>query len=74
MKLYQEILGNLNVEIPTAELLELKCYGAIEQIKKVIEDERLSDANCFAGFLTVKIAQARLEALRRLYFFVKFKF
>lgn len=48
MKLYQEILGNLNVEIPTAELLELKCYGAIEQIKKVIEDERLSDANCFA--------------------------
>ena len=26
------------------------------------------------GFLTVKIAQARLEALRRLYFFVKFKF
>lgn len=48
MKLYQEILGNMNVEIPTAELLELKCYGAIEQIKKVIEDERLSDANCFA--------------------------
>ncbi|MDD6644044.1 MAG: hypothetical protein PUF80_07445 [Firmicutes bacterium] len=48
MKLYQEILGNLNGEIPTTELLELKCYRAIEQIKKVIEDERLSDANCFA--------------------------
>lgn len=48
MKLYQEILGNWDGEISDAELLELKCYQAIEHIKKVIEDEKLSDRDCFA--------------------------
>lgn len=50
MELYQEILRKENrcEEIALTELLELRCYQAILRIKAVLEDENLTDADCFA--------------------------
>lgn len=54
MELYKEILLNLLIhnEIKTPllnplELLEHECYNALLKIKTIIEDDSLSDNECF---------------------------
>lgn len=58
MKLYRDILyrileseefeillpkWKMNVE----EMMEMKCYQALQEIKKILEDDELDDAECF---------------------------
>ncbi|MBQ7757813.1 hypothetical protein [Anaerotignum sp.] len=33
----------MNVE----EMMEMKCYQALQEIKKILEDDELDDAECF---------------------------
>ena len=33
----------MNVE----EMMEMKCYQALQEIKKILEDDELNDAECF---------------------------
>lgn len=54
MKLYQEILAqefanSLPVELQgdLQKIVEMKCYQALEEIKKVLDDETLDDPECF---------------------------
>ena len=57
MNLYQEILCQLlksetvEVNFPNipamVNLVELKCYAALQEIKNVLEDDTLSDKECF---------------------------
>ena len=58
MSLYQEILVAVlqheqvhvtfpNLEIDAAKIVELKCYQALKNIKAIIEDDSLEDADCF---------------------------
>jgi len=57
MNLYQEILCNLlksetlEINFPNipamANLVELKCYEALRKIKEILEDDTLSDKECF---------------------------
>ena len=57
MNLYQEILCNLlksetlEINFPNipamVNLVELKCYGALKKIKEILEDDSLSDKECF---------------------------
>ena len=57
MNLYQEILCNLLqneqievnfLNIPAmVNLVELKCYEALRKIKEILEDDTLSDKECF---------------------------
>ena len=54
MKLYQEILAqefanSLSVELQDdlQKIVEMKCYQALEEIKKVLDDETLDDPECF---------------------------
>ena len=57
MNLYQEILCNLlqneriEVNFPNipamVNLVELKCYEALRKIKEILEDDTLSDKECF---------------------------
>lgn len=59
MELYKEILikalsnKRMVVEIPdlkmdAAQIVEMECYHALNQIKAVIQDESLEDEECFA--------------------------
>lgn len=36
-----------NLQLNATEIVELKCYQALLQIKAVIEDEQLDDQACF---------------------------
>jgi len=58
MQLYEEILikaleeGAFSELVPEgspliAEIVEGTCYRALQRIKSIIEDEELSDAECF---------------------------
>lgn len=54
MKLYQEILAqefanSLSVALQDdlQKIVEMKCYQALEEIKKVLDDETLDDPECF---------------------------
>ena len=57
MNLYQEILCELlksetvEVNFPnipaTVNMVELKCYQALQKIKVILEDDTLSDKECF---------------------------
>ena len=54
MKLYQEILAwefanSLSVELQDdlQKIVEMKCYQALEEIKKDLDDETLDDPECF---------------------------
>lgn len=58
MELYKEILskvienGNVQVYFPdlpisATEIVQLECYQALHKIKAIIEDDKLSDQDCF---------------------------
>lgn len=58
MELYKELLAKLleheevkivfpNLKIDPAELVELKCYQALRKIKAIIEDDSLTDRECY---------------------------
>jgi len=58
MELYKEILAKIleseethitfpNLSIDAEKLLELECYKALQKIKAIIEDDSLSDEECF---------------------------
>lgn len=58
MELYKEILLNIlkkekiNITFPDLNInskgiIEIECYKALQQIKNVIEDDNLSDKECF---------------------------
>ena len=58
MKLFQEMLVKLleketvqvtfpDLDTDPAKLIELKSYWALSRIKRIIEDDSLSDAECF---------------------------
>ena len=56
MELYKEILYQilktessaiLLSKQPISEIVELKCYHALCEIKKVLEDDTLDDKDCF---------------------------
>lgn len=57
MNLYQEILLRVleaepmevtfpNLKIDAAEIVRMKCYQALEQIKEILADDRLDDSAC----------------------------
>ena len=59
MELYKEILINVLekqraevyfpvLKISAKEIVELTCYKSLKQIKEVLEDDSLDDAECFA--------------------------
>lgn len=58
MELYKELLAKLleheevqivfpNLRIDPAELVERKCYQALRKIKAIIEDDSLTDRECY---------------------------
>ena len=58
MDLYKEILAKIleneevritfpNLAFNVAEIIELECYKALQNIKAVIEDDSLDDKECF---------------------------
>lgn len=58
MILYKEILSKIlekeeifiafpNLEINATEIIELKCYSALQKIKTIMEDDSLEDKECF---------------------------
>ena len=58
MELYKEILINVlerqkaevifpELNIDVEKIVELKCYRALNEIKAVLEDSSLEDADCF---------------------------
>ena len=58
LDLYKEILSSIleneemqitftNLKISPREIIELECYKALKQIKAIIEDDSLEDAECF---------------------------
>lgn len=34
-------------DMDATEMIELKCYQALNEIKKILEDEMLEDSDCF---------------------------
>ena len=57
MELYQEILSHVlenetvevtfpNLQINAVEIVRMRCYRALKEIKAILEDERLDDAAC----------------------------
>ncbi len=59
MKLFQDILKGIlmeeevqvvfpNLKMSPSELVEMKCYMALRDIKKILEDDTLEDKECFA--------------------------
>ena len=58
MDLYQEILSDVlskqeikvtfpELKLSAKEIVEMECYKALTQIKAIIEDDSLADAECF---------------------------
>ena len=56
MELFKEILvkfledAEINIAIPesdAAEIVETRCYKALQKIKAIIEDDSLDDRECF---------------------------
>ena len=58
MELYRDLLVKLleneeiriefpNLSITLSELVEMRCYNALKEIKAIIEDDRYSDKECF---------------------------
>ena len=58
MELYRDLLVKLleneeiriefpNLSISLSELVEMRCYNALKEIKAIIEDDRYSDKECF---------------------------
>lgn len=52
MELYNEILSKLAkekdiAEIDKVKLVEMECYKVLKDIKDIIEDDGLEDAECF---------------------------
>ena len=58
MELYKEILLNAlyneeiqisfpNLKVSPNEIVHLECYRALKKIKAILEDENLSDKECF---------------------------
>ena len=58
MELYRDLLVKLlenekiriefpNISISLSELVEMRCYNALKEIKAIIEDDRYSDKECF---------------------------
>ena len=57
MELYRDLLVKLleneeiriefpNLSITLSELVEMRCYNALKEIKAIIEDDRYSDKEC----------------------------
>ena len=57
MELYRDLLVKLleneeiriefpNLSISLSELVEMRCYNALKEIKAIIEDDRYSDKEC----------------------------
>lgn len=70
MKLYQEILAqefanSLSVELQDdlQKIVEMKCYQALEEIKKVLDDETLDDPECFHKIEKIVCILKRWEAM-----------
>jgi len=64
MKLYKEILAKAlekeemiilfpNLQLNANELVQTKCYQALQTIKSIIEDEGLSDFECVEQIVCV---------------------
>ena len=58
MELYRDLLIKLleneeikiefpNLNVSPSELIEMRCYNALKEIKAIIEDDRYSDKECF---------------------------
>ncbi len=58
MELYRDLLVKLleneeiriefpNLSISPSELVEMRCYNALKEIKLIIEDDSYSDKECF---------------------------
>ena len=58
MELYKEILAKVleqeevqitfpNLKVDAADIVEGKCYQALREIKAIIEDDSLTDSECF---------------------------
>lgn len=58
MELYKEILAEVlakcglqitfgNSELDVAKIVELECYKALQKIKEILDDDSLSDPDCF---------------------------
>ena len=58
MELYKEIIVKIleqedihitfpNLKINPSEIVEMKCYKALQKIKAIIEDDSLEDSECF---------------------------
>lgn len=58
MRLFQNILKEIlmeeevqvifpNLKMSPSELVEMKCYMALRDIKKILEDDTLEDKECF---------------------------
>ena len=58
MEFYRDLLAKLlenekiiiefpNLKISPAELVEMRCYNALKEIKTIIEDESCTDEECF---------------------------
>ena len=58
MDLYKEILAKIleneevhivfpNLKVDAADIVEMKCYQALQKIKAIIEDDNLTDSECF---------------------------
>lgn len=58
MRLFQDILKEIlmeeeiqvvfpNLKLSPGELVEMKCYRALREIKRILEDDTLEDKECF---------------------------
>jgi len=58
MELYKELLARVlegeevqvvfpNLKIDAADIVEMKCYQALQEIKAIIEDDSLTDSECY---------------------------
>lgn len=45
LRIYQEKTAGLDLDIK--KIMEMKCYQALAQIRTVLNDEQLNDADCF---------------------------
>ena len=71
MELYQEILAKVlenreiqivfpGLTINAAEIIEGECYKTLQKIKALIEDDRLSDPECFMQIEEIVVALEQL--------------
>ena len=64
---YQELLTKLLSQYPTlqqnpAQLVELRCFQALRQIKEIISEPTLSDAECFQRIEAIVCVLEKLDS------------